>query len=70
MLKSMFVILAILGSVVAQASPGVIIINAIQDQKAVGAATNPLYQAVQDQKTVSLESQVETAKLLDLNEGF
>ncbi len=60
--------------------------DAVVDQKAAGAATNPLYQgavqdqkaaggfgrvtAVQDQKSVSLDSQIETAKLIDLNEGF
>ncbi len=69
MLKSTIVILAMFGSVAAQAKG--YDYYAFQDQKAVGAATNPLYQAaVQDQKAVSLESQVETAKLLDLNEGF
>ncbi len=83
MLKSTVVILAMFGSVFAQASPGVIIINAVQDNKAVGPQISNLAiqdnkavgpqisnQAVQDQKSVSVDSQVETAQLLDLNEGF
>ncbi len=72
MLKSMVVILAILGSVSAQANTDIGNNYAVQDQKAVGAV--PVHSsggyAVQDQKAVSLDSQVETAQLLDLNEGF
>ncbi len=82
MLKSMIVVLAIFGSVAAQAkgydyyaiqdhkavagyySDGG---GAIQDHKAVGLS---VFSAVVDQKAVSIESQTETAQLLDLNEGF
>ena len=53
MLKSMVVILAMFGSVAANA----------------GLVTGA-WDAVQDQKAVSIDSQVETAQLLDLNEGF
>ncbi len=71
MLKSMVVILAMFGSVSAQAGLGRIVVNAVQDHKAVGIGGNDFHDgAVQDQKAVSVESQVETAKLLDLNEGF
>ncbi len=68
MLKTTIVALAMFGSVNAVA--GAYYSDAVQDQKTVGALDNPLYQAVQDNKAVSLESQVETSQLLDLNESF
>ncbi len=42
--------------------------SAVQDKKAVGPKI--ANKAIQDQKAVKVDSQVETAKLLDLNEGF
>ncbi len=83
MLKSMVVILAIFGSVSVEAKTvnitaiqdqkaaggfGRIVEAAVQDQKAAGGFGRVT--AVQDQKAVSLESQVESVNLLDLNEGF
>ena len=79
MLKSMIVILAIFGSVSAQAIGGNDYHGAVQDQKAVGAVFVGIFDAIQDQKAVGIqagskdvtkESQIETGKLLDLNEGF
>ncbi len=68
MMKLMVMTLAILGSVSVQAQPGTKINYAVQDNKAVGPLVSK--QTVQDQKSVSVDSQVETALLLDLNEGF
>ncbi len=70
MLKSMVVILAMFGSVAANAGLVTGSWDAVQDQKAVGGLVTGSWDAIQDQKAVSIDSQVETAQLLDLNEGF